>query len=78
MHKPISLIHLSGGIALINHSPLINSRHLVPTLCTMLVIGMTKLLVSRYTRCSVLEIKRSHAITQLGCIADTDSCPFDR
>ena len=79
MHKSISLIQLSAGIALASNSFLINFRHLIPTLVTMLVFGVTKLLVSRYTRCLVLqETKRSHDNTQLGCNADTDSCHLDR
>jgi hypothetical protein len=55
MHAPISLIHLSGAIAMTRNSFLINSRHRIPTLVTMLVFGLTKLLVSRYTRYSVFQ-----------------------
>ena len=55
MHGSISLIHLSAGIAMARNSFLINFRHLIPALVTMLVFGVTKLLVSRYTGCSTLQ-----------------------
>ncbi|KAI9568243.1 hypothetical protein HD554DRAFT_2101097 [Boletus coccyginus] len=48
MHKPISLIHLSGGIALARNSFLISFRHPVPALVTLVVFGVTKLLVSSW------------------------------
>jgi len=53
MHKPISLIHLSGGIALARNSFFFSFRHLIPTIATLMVFGVTKLLVSRYATCSV-------------------------
>ncbi|KAF8127037.1 hypothetical protein EV363DRAFT_1173348 [Boletus edulis] len=49
MHKSISLIHLSGGIALTRNSFVINFRHLIPTFMTLAVFGLTKLLVSSWT-----------------------------
>ncbi|KAG8213419.1 hypothetical protein J3R82DRAFT_11921 [Butyriboletus roseoflavus] len=49
MHKSISLIHLNGGIALARSSFLINFRHLFPTLVTLVVFGLTRLLVSSWT-----------------------------
>ena len=55
IHRSISLIHLSGGIALTRNSFFINFRHPTPALVTILVFGVTKLLVSRYTGCSVLQ-----------------------
>jgi len=55
MHKPISLIHLSGGIALARNSFFFSFRHLIPTVATLMVFGVTKLLVSRYATCSVLQ-----------------------
>ncbi|KAI9568244.1 hypothetical protein HD554DRAFT_786507 [Boletus coccyginus] len=48
MHKPISLIHLSGGIALARNSFFFSYRHLIPTVATLLVFGVTKLLVSSW------------------------------
>ena len=55
MHNSVSLIHLSAGIALARNSFFINFRHPIPALVTILVFGVTKLLVSRYARCSVLQ-----------------------
>ncbi|KAI9568245.1 hypothetical protein HD554DRAFT_786849 [Boletus coccyginus] len=48
MHKPISLIHLSGGIALARNSFLFSFRHLIPTFATLVVFGVTKLLVASW------------------------------
>ena len=74
MHKAISLVHLNGGIALARGSFLINFRHLVPTSITLVVFGLTRLLVSRYGRSVLQEIKRLHDLTQLGYTVDTNSC----
>ena len=57
MHKSISLVHLNGGIALARSSFLINFRHLIPTLVTLVVFGLTKLLVSRYKHPLLQEMK---------------------
>ncbi|KAG6380455.1 hypothetical protein JVT61DRAFT_8596 [Boletus reticuloceps] len=49
MHEPISLIHLSSGITLTRSSFVINLRHLTPTIATLVVFGLTRLLVSSWT-----------------------------
>ena len=77
MHSSISLIHLSCGIALSRVSFLINFRHLFPTLVTLAVFGLTRLLVSRYTAFRLQERQRSHYIVQLGYPVDTDFCHLD-
>ncbi|KAF8557447.1 hypothetical protein OG21DRAFT_315030 [Imleria badia] len=48
MHKSISLIHLSGGIALARGAFLINFRHPGPALVTLAVFAVTRLLVSSW------------------------------
>ncbi|KAF8452876.1 hypothetical protein L210DRAFT_3639318 [Boletus edulis BED1] len=47
--ESISLIHLSGGIALTRSSFVIDICHLTPTIATLVVFGLTRLLVSSWT-----------------------------
>ena len=57
MHKSISLVHLSGGIALARGAFIISFRHPGPALVTLAVFAVTKLLVSKY-RTSVLRQRK--------------------
>ena len=78
MHKSISLIHLSGGIALARGSYLISFRHWFPTFVTLAVFGVTKLLVSRYQYSVTQEVKMSHDTSQLECAPRTHLCHLER